>query len=378
MSYAGLPAAFINAFKKLYSKNNHYLKMLGRVFFAYVNESGVKTGGPASGSLFVLCIDPFLCMLRNRAHPRDIGRAFADDIGYVIYNLSYTLPRFVKCFALIAEVSNIHMKMKKTVVVSLWKCNVEDAKILLLNVAPEWSEVAVASSAKYLGIYLGMVTASLLFKDASNKFFQRVGCARSSGLGLLAAVAEYNTMCVPVFSYVSQFHVVPSNVLQLEGRMLQRMVKSPRFTFTRELLFSLKCVGLPMEFRSLRLSNIAAILRTALVTSTVFHTLLPIWDAAFNGDEISLLELQSGDCNRFDTPAMILTMRKAIDHAFLPDCGHRQWQSLMKTTFAHADNLTQKRIAEELKRLGGLFNAEDFFTKRMQRWYTLLSSAGQT
>ena len=86
MSYAGLPAAYINALKNLYSKNNHYLKMLGRVFFAYVNESGVKTGGPASGSLFVLCIDPFLCMLRNRAHPRDIGRAFADDIGYVIYN----------------------------------------------------------------------------------------------------------------------------------------------------------------------------------------------------------------------------------------------------------------------------------------------------
>jgi len=133
-----------------------------------------------------------------------------------------------------------------------------------------------------------------------------------------------------------------------------------------------------MEFRSLCLSNIAAILRAALVTSTVFHTLLPIWDAALNGDEISLLDLQSGDCNRFDTPAMILTMRKAIDHAFLPDCGHRQWQSLMKTAFAHADNLTQKRIAEELKRLGGLFNAEDFFNKRMQRWYALLSSAGQT
>ena len=182
--------------------------------------------------------------------------------------------------------------MKKTVVVPLWKCNIEYAKILLLNVAPEWSAVAVASSAKYLGIYLGMVTASLLFKDANNKFLQRVGCARSSGLGLLAAVAEYNTMCVPVFSYVSKFYIVPSNVLQLEGRMLQRMVKSPRFNFTRELLFSLKSVGLPMEFRSLRLSNIAVILRTALVTSTVFHTLLPIWDAAFNGDEISLLELQ--------------------------------------------------------------------------------------
>ena len=69
MRFAGLPGPYIRAFQKLYVNNNHFLKFMGQVFFAYVNMGGVKTGGPASSSLFVLCIDPFLIMLRAHAPP---------------------------------------------------------------------------------------------------------------------------------------------------------------------------------------------------------------------------------------------------------------------------------------------------------------------
>ena len=94
MHFARFPRPFIRAFKRMYRNNVLFLRFMGGIFRAYVNASGVKTGGTASGSLFVLCIDPFLCMLRDRCHPRDIGKAFADDIGYVIFDIRFTLPVF--------------------------------------------------------------------------------------------------------------------------------------------------------------------------------------------------------------------------------------------------------------------------------------------
>ena len=113
MRYSGLPARFIGAFKKLYFRNVHFLRFMGAVFQAYVNESGAKTGGPASGSIFVLCPDPFLQLLRSHCGPRDIGRAFADDIGYAIMDIRIRAPGFAKCFDQFGEVSNIKLKIKK-------------------------------------------------------------------------------------------------------------------------------------------------------------------------------------------------------------------------------------------------------------------------
>ena len=52
-------------------------------------------------------------MLRDRCHPRDIGKAFADDIVYVIFDIRFTLPVFVVCFQLFADVSNVHLEVNK-------------------------------------------------------------------------------------------------------------------------------------------------------------------------------------------------------------------------------------------------------------------------
>ena len=105
MRFSGVPRCYIRAFKKVYYNNLHLLRFMGKVYEAYVNASGVKTGGPASGTIFVLCIDPFLRMLQAQRGPRDIGRSFADDIGYVIFDIKITLPKFVICFRLFGEVS---------------------------------------------------------------------------------------------------------------------------------------------------------------------------------------------------------------------------------------------------------------------------------
>lgn len=63
MRYCGLPRAYIRAFQKLHRNNAHFLRYMGKFYRAYINACGVKTGGTASGTIFVLNIDPFLQML---------------------------------------------------------------------------------------------------------------------------------------------------------------------------------------------------------------------------------------------------------------------------------------------------------------------------
>ena len=117
---------------------------MGKVYEAYVNASGVKTGGTASGTIFVLCIDPFLHMLQMQRGPRDIGRTFADDIGYVIFDLHLTLPRFAKCFRMFGKISNVKLKITKAIIVPLWTTDVEEAERVISKIVPEWSGVKIS------------------------------------------------------------------------------------------------------------------------------------------------------------------------------------------------------------------------------------------
>jgi hypothetical protein len=212
MRFSGVPRCYIRAFKKVYYNNLHLLRFMGKVYEAYVNASGVKTGGPASGTIFVLCIDPFLRMLQAQRGPRDIGRSFADDIGYVIFDIKITLPKFVICFRLFGEVSNIQLKIKKTIIVPLWTGDLGMAKHIIRHIAPEWDGVCVGLHAKYLWMQLGPRSADIIWTAALDKYVARVQAARATGAGFLTSVLEYNIMCVTALSYVGQFCIVEPRV----------------------------------------------------------------------------------------------------------------------------------------------------------------------
>ena len=125
---------------------------MGKVYRAYVNASRVKTGATAIGSIFVLCIDPFLHLLSSRSGPRDFQRSFADDIGYIIFDIKVTLPAFAECFELFGKLSNVKLKIKKSVIVPLWTHDVKEAMRIIINIVPSWKGIRVALHAKYPGV----------------------------------------------------------------------------------------------------------------------------------------------------------------------------------------------------------------------------------
>jgi hypothetical protein len=378
MSYCGLPRAYIKAFKKIYKNNVHFLRFMGKVFRAYVSASGVKTGGTASGTLFVLCIDPFLHMLRSRVGPRDFGRGFADDIGYVIFNIVITLPAIADCFDLFGRVSNVKLKIKKTVIIPLWTHDVEEAAELIAGIVPSWKGVRVELNAKYLGMQMGPRTAALLWETVLGKYVAAVQLTRKTGAGLLSSIMEYNIMCVTTLGYVGQFCVTPPSVLTTEARMLQRLTGSPRYTFTKEALWSLTELGMSCSFKSVQICNTSAMIRMALRTTTVFTKMKRLLDDTLNSDECSVLSFTSREVTSFDTPAIVNTLQKAIDYAFLPDVHITAWRLFLKAMSVNIVHIeVQKTIAKHLGKLTSKFNATEFMTRRMARWQPAVSESAR-
>ena len=374
MKYCGLPRPYVRAFKKMYANNVHFLRFMGRVYRAYVNASGVKTGGTASGTIFVLCIDPFLQMLRSRCGPRDFGRGFADDIGYVIFDLRVTLPAFAECFLLFGIVSSVKLKIKKTIIIPLWSCTVEEATQIIWNVVPAWQGVKVDFHAKYLGIQLGPRSASVSWDGALDKYIAKVQFARSTGAGLLSSVLEYNIVCVSSLAYVGQFYATSRQVLATEAKMLQRMTGSPRYTFSKESLWNLSSFGMAHSFHPVQVANTAAMVRMALQTTTVLPIMKTMFDGAVTSDEAMMQSLVSGEVDSFDTPAMVNTLQKAIDSAFLPDIQRSSWKLYLQSVRGNMLGVSlQAVVFKYLKGVSCDFNANEFLSKRMQRWQHAVS-----
>ena len=142
--------------------------------------------------------------------------------------------------------SNIQLKTKKTVIVPFWDCELEEVVALVQSIVPEWKAVRVAYCAKYLlvGMLLGPRSSDALWSSALEKHTARVENARATKAGLLMAVLGYNIMCITTLSYIWQFCVASHTVLATEYRMLQKLVGSPRYTFSKEALWSLDALGM--------------------------------------------------------------------------------------------------------------------------------------
>ena len=93
----GLPRGLTNYFKSLYADNNCYGCFDGKLLFLYVIKSGIIQGCPASGTIFVLVLDPFLRLLKA-CLTGSVSRALADDIGTLLatFFATYHHPQCVQ------------------------------------------------------------------------------------------------------------------------------------------------------------------------------------------------------------------------------------------------------------------------------------------
>ena len=85
----------------------------------------------------------------------------------------------------------------------------------------------IATSAKYLGIFLGPESLSISWKAPINKYLARVRDLRQTGLGLLSSARLYNIGTLPCLSYIAAHLPLPPEVRRAEARGLQILTAGP-------------------------------------------------------------------------------------------------------------------------------------------------------
>ena len=119
----------------------------------------MRQGCPISPLFFLLAVEPLLRKLKL-LQPENQYRAYADDIGAVIHDLSRDIGAIIDTFECFKKVSGLHINIGKTVVIpTVGNAIINDAILQhyrqLLQGTP-WPAVQVAKEGKYLGFMLGM------------------------------------------------------------------------------------------------------------------------------------------------------------------------------------------------------------------------------
>ena len=102
------------------------------------------------------------------------------------------------------------------------------------------------------------------------------------------------------------------------------------FFYGQPTTLPLDKLGMAKAFKTVQVSNVAALVRMAMRTATTFNMMKQALDNAMEGGDVPLLSLASKEFDFYDTPAIINTLQRALDHAFLPDISARTWNMVSR------------------------------------------------
>ena len=114
----GIPNAILSFFRTLYSNSFTTILFKGRCWASFLFRRGLRQGCPSSMLLFSLGLDPILRWLVAKIlHPDDALRGYADDLGFSLRQLAYSLPRLDRAFLIISATSGLTLKLRKCAIV---------------------------------------------------------------------------------------------------------------------------------------------------------------------------------------------------------------------------------------------------------------------
>jgi hypothetical protein len=128
---------------------------------------------------------------------------------------------------------------------------------------------------------------------------------------------------------------------------------------------------MPASFSSIAVCNVAALVRTALVTSTVWKPMQDALACALSDDNMMMSDYMSKECGFFDTPSIVSTWTAAVKHGFLPADRIPMWSSMLSGI--DLSDGVQRRIAQRYNIMAYSFVVTDFLSRRMARWRPIVS-----
>ena len=188
----GLPGPLMNAIKCFYFNNMHTIKVKGQRFPSMISQSGIRQGCPLSPLLFAVVAD---VLLRKfvKTFPNSNVKAFADDTAMILSAFHSQAGGVMRLLREFAAISGLRLSMPKTVVIPLWKYNLQSFSSFLKDTLPEWHRAQIANHGKYLGFMTGPGRSVLSWHAPTAKFEKRGELWSPLPVGMFRGCQNYRT-----------------------------------------------------------------------------------------------------------------------------------------------------------------------------------------
>ena len=225
--------------------------------------AGIRQGCPLSPLLFVVVVDGLLRCIRAES-PCTFTRMYADDTAGVLADLPTELPILHRIFSQLAKAANLHLNIKKCVLIPLFHRVEDDPRALLDQAVPDLAGMSISGYGKYLGFMVGPEKSDLSWRQALGKAEERLRQWSWGRLGLFFFTQVWNTFIAPTLGFVAQLEAPPEDVDDYMERFLRKAAYGPGNWFRMQDVINLKrAFGFPGEFKNIRTLAVAAMLRTA-------------------------------------------------------------------------------------------------------------------
>lgn len=158
--------------------------------------SGIRQGCPLSGTIFALCMDPFLRWhIAQRFFAGARIFAFADDVAMALKDAERQLPEVARAFGQWARASGLRLKARICVFLPVWEPGEYEALRAIAHGCREFVGASICTSAKYLGSQSGVYSGAERWRPVISKALQRARDIVSAGASMPARVAFFIHTC---------------------------------------------------------------------------------------------------------------------------------------------------------------------------------------
>ena len=200
-----------------------------------------------------------------------VVRAFADDIGLVVANLSEALPVLEHIFKDLQDIAELSLNMPRCVLIPLWRVDPDTLRQDLQLQCSFWAATSIQGSGKYLGFHIGPLAGSMSWEAPLQKYLKAAKEWGALGLGLHLSTLAYGIYILPVLSFVAQLSNPPDKAWEIERKALSLMVPGGYKWILPEDLFRLKAnFGQAASFPSLKMLVQAAQKRVQVFENSCF------------------------------------------------------------------------------------------------------------
>lgn len=222
--------------------------------------------------------------------------AFADDLAVVLTMLVMQLAGLGVMFEKWAAASGLVLKARKCVLLPLWISDDYSSVRALVDGVGVFSGMAIASSARYLGLQVGTNSAQDQWDAVVPKLLSRSLDVASTRATLYTKVRLWNVHGAGLLAYKSRFVELNPAVLQAFRRATQRMCQAPWMAFPSQVLLHGDLLGGVALRDPVRMGRAAR--WHVIRTSAVLHAAWDDIDRAAESDEAALAAVARGDYRR--------------------------------------------------------------------------------